>query len=772
MQRPRDHLGQGRQHDPDPQGLRRLGGLGGAAGQPVQAELPGHQHAPLVHEQVEGVGAGQLLGERSPGDAAVDALPHAERPHGEQGAGSAQRAQLGGAHQRVAAHRVVALAQVVAAQDPAAGHEPHAALEVRVGLDVVDRHTVEIAERGEALALEGHQQPVVVADEHQPTDDGDGVHLGGPQAALAQAVGAAAFRGPQPVGAADVERAPRGAQEGPSAGRPLDALPAAPHVQALPQTVRPAGEDAPGPQGIDPQAPRGLRRGGLDPVLGIEDRDVASDVGDLVREVGHVGVDVEGLAIGHVAVVVGLLDLHQVVDGALGVEQQRLFVDLDLVPGASGQHHPPREAVLAAVDGAVGVHGEQPAGPGQDHRGRRAIEAQLDPAVVVGPAHGRRLGCGRQQIGPDGRCGRSRIVGRGGRPSVVVLGRRREAEEQAEQDDPRGDGRPSGPRLRALDGQCCSGRGGGYDTHRARATAGELCTQGSRERPLQVFEAARRAVEGGRACALVTVVGIGGSAPRKSGARMLVHADGTIVGTVGGGVFEHRCIAEALAAIAAGQPRRYAVHLTRDLGMCCGGEMDAYIEPLESRPDLVIHGAGHVGAAVARLAVPLGFRVTVVDDRDDLLAQAVLPDGVERLERDPRRALASLPTGPLAWHLVVTHDHALDQDLVQALLPQPLAWLGMIGSRTKVARFLLRLKAAGMDERLFSRLRAPVGLDLSAETPEEIAISIAAELVAVRRGHRGATGALSEIPLPARGGDGRATSLRDDAGDEPQSGSR
>lgn len=258
---------------------------------------------------------------------------------------------------------------------------------------------------------------------------------------------------------------------------------------------------------------------------------------------------------------------------------------------------------------------------------------------------------------------------------------------------------------------------------------------------MNVFEAAAEAVARGRAAALVTVVGVGGSAPRSAGARMLVYQDGAIVGTIGGGHFEHVVVGEAREAIRTGRPRRFHAHLTRDLGMCCGGHMEAYIEPLESTPDLVIHGAGHVGSATARLAAIAGFRVTVVDDRSDLLADADLPTGATRLDGDPRRLLDQLPMGPNAYHLVVTHDHALDQDLVERLLPLPHAWLGLIGSRAKVARFAVRLRAAGTDPELFARLHAPVGLDIGAETPGEIGVSIVAELVRVRR-------ACERTPLP------------------------
>lgn len=267
---------------------------------------------------------------------------------------------------------------------------------------------------------------------------------------------------------------------------------------------------------------------------------------------------------------------------------------------------------------------------------------------------------------------------------------------------------------------------------------------------MKVLAAAAEAMRQGQPCALVTVIGVDGSAPRASGARMLVGADGSLVGTVGGGTFEYRLVDEALAAIAARAPRRVSVHLTRDLGMCCGGAMEAFIEPLQPQEQLVIYGAGHVGAATAGLAAGLGFSVTVVDDRDDWLTPQRFPTAI-RTCADPLRVLESLPTGPLAYHLILTHSHALDQDLVERLLPKDLAWLGMIGSRSKVARFFLRLRAAGMDPALFPRLRAPVGLDLGAETPEEIAVSIAAELVRVRRRSVRPPVPLSEIPLPARG---------------------
>jgi xanthine dehydrogenase accessory factor len=250
---------------------------------------------------------------------------------------------------------------------------------------------------------------------------------------------------------------------------------------------------------------------------------------------------------------------------------------------------------------------------------------------------------------------------------------------------------------------------------------------------IEVLEAAAREAREGRRCALVTLTGVNGSTPRRPGSRMLVRADGSALGTVGGGAFEHRCVQTAQRVIQSGLAERVAVHLIRDLGMCCGGAMEAFIDPILPSPHLTIYGAGHVGAAVARMAAELDLGLRVVDGRPEVVEAAVLPPSAEVLVEDPRRALRRCADGPLSWHLVVTHDHALDQELVEALLPRPLGWVGMIGSRTKLARFRLRLRAAGMADVAIDRLRCPVGLEIGAVTPAEIAVSVLAELVQVRR---------------------------------------
>ncbi|MCB9791832.1 MAG: xanthine dehydrogenase accessory protein XdhC [Alphaproteobacteria bacterium] len=270
---------------------------------------------------------------------------------------------------------------------------------------------------------------------------------------------------------------------------------------------------------------------------------------------------------------------------------------------------------------------------------------------------------------------------------------------------------------------------------------------------MKALRAAIEAMERQIPAALCTVTSVDGSAPRGRTARMLVFEDGEIVGTVGGGEWERRVILAAQESLADGAPRTYRVHLTRDLGMCCGGAMEAFIEPLASRDRIHVFGAGHVAGALAPLLQALEFEVSVYDDRDEWLNAERFPD-CERVLGDPLRNMPS--PGPQDYVLIVTHNHQLDQALLQALIDRPLRYLGMIGSRAKVAKFFVRLRAAGVDEALFKRVSAPVGLDIRAETPAEIAVSIAAELIRVRRGQAEAPISLSEKPLPARGGDGVA----------------
>ncbi len=216
---------------------------------------------------------------------------------------------------------------------------------------------------------------------------------------------------------------------------------------------------------------------------------------------------------------------------------------------------------------------------------------------------------------------------------------------------------------------------------------------------------------------------------------MLRRGDGSLVGTVGGGAIERAVIGALETVEVDGRARVVTFDLARDLGMCCGGRMEVFVERIEGRPRLVIFGAGHVGRAVAALAPSLGFSVTVVDDREELNSEERFA-GAVRIHAEPREALAALAPREDDWLLVTTHDHRLDEEALDTYARAPHAYLGMIGSRRKVYRILARIRARrGLPP--LERVYAPVGLDLSAVSPEEIAISIAAELVALRHGRGG-----------------------------------
>ncbi len=265
---------------------------------------------------------------------------------------------------------------------------------------------------------------------------------------------------------------------------------------------------------------------------------------------------------------------------------------------------------------------------------------------------------------------------------------------------------------------------------------------------------------------LLTVVESRGFTPQKAGVHMLLAADGEIAGTIGGGAIEHACLAEARELLASGEVTRTTrKQLTTELGMCCGGEMVVHLEVLESQPHLVVFGAGHVARPLASLAAACGFSVHVVDAREDWLTPERFP-GATRHLRAPdgfaRDWVAGDAAGPgacmAAFAVVTTHDHPLDQRVVQELLRTELRFTGLIGSLAKQRKFALRLRARGFDDACITRLRTPVGLAIGARTPEEIAVSIVGELVAVRRGAVPARGWLppARVQKPSRSMPGRA----------------
>ncbi len=253
-----------------------------------------------------------------------------------------------------------------------------------------------------------------------------------------------------------------------------------------------------------------------------------------------------------------------------------------------------------------------------------------------------------------------------------------------------------------------------------------------------MLSAAAAALKRGESVALVTVVRARGSTPQRAGAKMLVFADGRTVGTIGGGCYENDAFWKAREALRSGKQLLEHYELNDDFaqenGLVCGGQMDVHIDPLEPTPHLYIVGAGHVGWHLGRLAIDAGFRMHVVDDREKFANIERFP-GADEVVAEPIPAWlqrADLP--PSAFVVVVTRGHTHDLEAMRALAGRDLRYLGLIGSRAKVRRIYDRLQADGMPAERLHRIHAPIGFDIGAVTPAEIAVSIIAEVIAVRRG--------------------------------------
>ena len=237
---------------------------------------------------------------------------------------------------------------------------------------------------------------------------------------------------------------------------------------------------------------------------------------------------------------------------------------------------------------------------------------------------------------------------------------------------------------------------------------------------------------------LATVIETRGFTPRKGGAHMLITATET-AGTIGGGAIEQEVLEQARSLLRRGGTTVVHRHLTQELGMCCGGEMTVFLEVIEAPVKLVVFGAGYIAKPLAAIAAGCGFEVTVVDERPEWATEERFPTATVRVGSPEDFARAWESDGS-QFAVVVTHDHALDQRLVQQLLARPLRFLGMIGSIPKQRKFALRLRARGFPMEAVARLHTPLGIDIGAATPEEIAVSVVAQLVAVRRGCEVATG--------------------------------
>jgi xanthine dehydrogenase accessory factor len=244
----------------------------------------------------------------------------------------------------------------------------------------------------------------------------------------------------------------------------------------------------------------------------------------------------------------------------------------------------------------------------------------------------------------------------------------------------------------------------------------------------------------GEAAVLVTVIRVQGSVPRHTGSKMIVFPDGHSEGTIGGGQFEDEVVQAALQALAEGKPRRLTYEFRDpeqgDVGVC-GGEMEVFVEPLQVGKTILIVGAGHVGKAVAHLAGWLGFRVVVSDDRQEFANSDNVPDADAYINCSMSELPGQLEITQNTFIVLTTRGVTIDVEGLPALLDSEAAYFGVIGSRRRWETTYQALLGKGVKEASLARVHSPTGLELNAETPEEIAVSIMAEIIMLLRSGSG-----------------------------------
>jgi xanthine dehydrogenase accessory factor len=252
----------------------------------------------------------------------------------------------------------------------------------------------------------------------------------------------------------------------------------------------------------------------------------------------------------------------------------------------------------------------------------------------------------------------------------------------------------------------------------------------------EVFAAVADALQKGEPAALVTIIRTTGSTPQRVGAKMLVFEDGRTVGTIGGGCYEADAFWKAREVITHGRSQVIKYELSDDLadetGLICGGQMEVYIEPIEPEPRLYIVGAGHVGYHLGRFAHEAGFKIHVIDDREKFANRERFPHAAEIVVDSVPDWLHRAELPSTSYAVILTRGHRHDLDALRALAARDLRYIGLIGSRAKVARLYDALLAESMPPESLARVHAPIGLDIGGVTPQEIAISILAELIAVK----------------------------------------
>ncbi len=259
---------------------------------------------------------------------------------------------------------------------------------------------------------------------------------------------------------------------------------------------------------------------------------------------------------------------------------------------------------------------------------------------------------------------------------------------------------------------------------------------------MSVYTEIQDALRHGERVVIATVVKTVGSAPCGVGSKMLIHADGTISEGIAGPVTDGKIAQEALRALSEGQSQTVHIHMDADTGEAvgsCGATLEVLFEVLRPEPRLIIVGAGYVAQALARLSLHLDYRIVVVDDRRDFANPQAFGDKIQLAFGDIPQTIRTLEPDESSWIVIVTRGHTLDKEALHAALESKAAYIGMIGSPSKVKNIFKTLLKEGIVAERLAEVHAPIGLDIGAETPDEIALSIAAEMLMVRKKGTGAS---------------------------------
>jgi xanthine dehydrogenase accessory factor len=254
---------------------------------------------------------------------------------------------------------------------------------------------------------------------------------------------------------------------------------------------------------------------------------------------------------------------------------------------------------------------------------------------------------------------------------------------------------------------------------------------------MDVFEELVRLRKLGQKCALATIVEVRGSIPSYESAKLLVREDGSMAGTIGGGCVEAEVWNAAREVLETEKPRRLQFNLGQDAaydnGLICGGQLEVFVEPVLPIPHAYIFGAGHISKSLSKVAALAGFATVVVDNRESFANRERFPEAADVHAAEYEEVFPNLPINENSYLIVVTRGHRDDMRVLRLAIATPARYIAMIGSKRKVLNVVRELEKEGFDRAVFDRIFAPMGLDIGAISPEEIAVSVVAEMIAVRR---------------------------------------